>query len=99
MDGIVEEDFGNLAYEYPYSTDGVDYEGRPVLALNVYEWNIRKAMLSGQKNHLARWSFRAYEIGARRVRELQNQGQNVTQFVMVCNFGKVTYFGKKERAI
>lgn len=29
MDTIADEDFGNLVYEYAYSTDGVDYEGRP----------------------------------------------------------------------
>ncbi|OXA51618.1 hypothetical protein Fcan01_13525 [Folsomia candida] len=86
MDTIADEDFGNLVYEYAYSTDGVDYEGRPVLALNAADWDIRRGILSGQKDHIIRWSLRAYEIGNRRVRELQNSGQNVTQFVMVCNF-------------
>jgi len=49
MDTIADEDFGHLAYEYPYSTDGTDFEGRPVLAMNAADWDIRRGILSGKK--------------------------------------------------
>jgi len=50
------------------------------------------AFSPAKKDELIRWAFRAYEMGARRVRELQTNGQNVTQFVLVCNFDEFNIY-------
>jgi len=54
--------------------------------MDVADWDIRRGILSGQRDRLIRYSFGAFEKGAQIVRQMQADGQNVTQFTMVANF-------------
>ncbi|CAL8071488.1 unnamed protein product [Orchesella dallaii] len=84
LDTIDDEDWKVFELEYPVNQDGLDKQGRPLVQLNFgSEWNIRRASVTGRLSRLARWTYKYLENGTRRVRKLQSEGKNVTQFSVI----------------
>ncbi|ODN02368.1 SEC14-like protein 2 [Orchesella cincta] len=94
IDEIDNEDWQLFETEYPINQEGFDKQGRPLVQIHHGEWNIRKAAVSGQLDRLIRWTYKYFEDGSKRVRKLQQEGKNVTQFSVVTNIegiNPVTY--------
>jgi len=85
MDNIDKEDWSDMEEDYPWYLDGYDNEGKPILTANYDEWDIRKGVVAGKIQRLMRWMTYAQESGVRKVRELQAQGKNVTQWDFIIN--------------
>jgi len=85
MDQINDEDWSDMEIEYPYYLDGYDHEGKPILTANYDEWDIRKGVLSGKLQRLMRWMTKAQNDGVSKVRELQAEGKNITQWDFIIN--------------
>jgi len=85
MDTIDKEDWSDMEEEFPWYLDGYDISGKPILTANYDEWDVRKGVLSGKLQRLMRWMAYAQEAAVRRVRELQTQGKNITQWNFIIN--------------
>ncbi|OXA54819.1 protein real-time isoform X2 [Folsomia candida] len=85
IDSILDDDWTNFQDNFYFDDTGTDYAGRPVIAADVSEWDVRNAVVSGDADNLVRYMFRAVESGATRVRKSQENGQNVTQWQVVLN--------------
>ncbi|OXA52221.1 Patellin-2 [Folsomia candida] len=86
MDNIHTEDWSDMEEEFPWFMDGYDNEGKPILTANYDEWDLRKGVVAGKLQRIMRWMTYAQESGVRRVRELQAEGKNVTQWhVIILN--------------
>jgi len=85
MDNIQEEDWTDMEEDFPWYYDGYDNEGKPILTANYDEWDIRKGVVAGKLQRIMRWMAYALDTGVRRVRELQAEGKNVTQWDFIIN--------------
>ncbi|ODM90798.1 SEC14-like protein 4 [Orchesella cincta] len=85
MDSIDTEDFSDIEKDFPLFLDGVDKKGRVILEGFFGEWKLRTAVIAGKLPKLKRYGVKAIEDATRKVRELQYQGKNVTQWVMLLN--------------
>jgi len=84
MDGILKEDWSEYRKQYKYWIDGVDKEGRPILFIDVGEWDLRKATVTGQSAKLTRYIDRIYEEITEKVRNMRTvEGKNVTQYYLI----------------
>jgi hypothetical protein len=54
-----------------------------VLTIDSQTWDVRSAVLSGRRDQLMRWMIKMLEDSTRKVRQLQNEGKNVTRWGMV----------------
>ncbi|OXA55512.1 hypothetical protein Fcan01_09365, partial [Folsomia candida] len=80
MDNVLKEDWSDFRKEYKYWIDGVDKEGRPILIIDVGEWDLRKASVTGQAKRLGRYIDSIYEEINEKVRTMRLvEGKNVTQ--------------------
>ncbi|OXA51620.1 SEC14-like protein 2 [Folsomia candida] len=79
MDTILLEDFAAFNESYPIY-EGEDYEGRPVLAGDAGEWDVRRGIVTGQQGKGERFVYREIERACQKVREKQGRGENVTRF-------------------
>ncbi|XP_021951362.1 SEC14-like protein 2 [Folsomia candida] len=81
MDNVLKEDWSDFRKEYKYWIDGVDKEGRPILIIDVGEWDLRKASVTGQAKRLGRYIDSIYEEINEKVRTMRLvEGKNVTQY-------------------
>lgn len=85
MDNIEKEDWTDFQLDYPLYVDTFDKEGRPAAEMAITEWDVRKAVLSGQGRRLSRWIDRMYELNTRRLYRLRREGKNVTQAVLLAD--------------
>jgi len=85
MDTIEHEDWSDMEEAYPWFVDGYDIYGKPIGTANWDEWDIRKGVLAGKLKKMMRWMTYGQETAVRRVRELQAQGKNVTQWHFIIN--------------
>ncbi|CAL8136340.1 unnamed protein product [Orchesella dallaii] len=85
MDTICNENFDDMKREFPTSTDTFDKEGRPVGTLDVSQWNIRNAVITGRAQRLLRYTNMLMEHVTRQVLEMQKNKLNVTQWTVVMN--------------
>lgn len=56
-----------------------------VISADISEWNVREAVVSGRGKMLLRYMIRGVEAAAKRVRDAQKMGQNVTQWQVILN--------------
>jgi len=88
IDNILNEDWSDLAQRYYMDESGTDREGRPIVAADISEWDVRGAVVSGQGDRLTRYMIRSIESAARHVHEQQLAGKNVTQWIVILNMDK-----------
>jgi len=79
MDTIMQEDYQALNETYPIY-EGEDYEGRPVLAGDAGEWDVRRGLISGLHAKGERFVYQQIEKACFKIREKQGKGENVTRF-------------------
>ncbi|XP_035707355.1 SEC14-like protein 2 [Folsomia candida] len=88
MDNVLKEDWSDFRKEYKYWIDGVDKEGRPILIIDVGEWDLRKASVTGQAKRLGRYIDSIYEEINEKVRTMRLvEGKNVTQYLHIFDLG------------
>ncbi|OXA62748.1 Phosphatidylinositol/phosphatidylcholine transfer protein SFH2 [Folsomia candida] len=79
LEGILSEDWSDIENDYPYSTDTVDKEGRPIVSFSLGDWDLRKGIVQGKRDRVIRYLDKAFEDVALQIREKQARGENVTQ--------------------
>jgi len=79
MDTILLEDFAAFNESYPIY-EGEDFEGRPVIAGDAGEWDVRRGIITGQQGKGERFVYREIERACQKVRDKQLRGENVTRF-------------------
>ncbi|CAL8099405.1 unnamed protein product [Orchesella dallaii] len=85
MDGIHEENWDDMEAEYPYHIEGLDKRGQPVVTGNIGDWDLRRASVTGRIQRVLRYLDKAMDEATIRIREMQKEGKNVTQFVFIVN--------------
>ncbi|ODM89746.1 SEC14-like protein 2 [Orchesella cincta] len=78
------EDFSDIADEFPY-TFTVDKQGQPVFIGFAGEWDVRGAVLTGRAQRVIRYINQALEHGVKMVRDLQQEGKNVTRLNLIID--------------
>ncbi|CAL8098304.1 unnamed protein product [Orchesella dallaii] len=79
------ENWSDLASDYPATIDSYDKTGRPVGVIDLYHWDIRRAVLQGKGQRLLRYVINLTENITRQMYERQELGMNVTQVVVLAN--------------
>ncbi|OXA58587.1 Patellin-4 [Folsomia candida] len=92
MDTILEEDFSEFENDFPASTTGTDYEGRPLSIIDSSSWDVRKAVVTGKGDQLMRYGYRLMETGVQRVYEAQRRHENVTQATTLMNMKGISLY-------
>ncbi|ODM89048.1 SEC14-like protein 2, partial [Orchesella cincta] len=83
IDNIQNEDWTDMLSDFHSTLDTHDKTGRPIAVLNIYEWDIRKAVLQGRSKRFMRYVIRGVENITGQVYERQQKGMNVTQVVVL----------------
>ncbi len=93
IDSILEENWDDLKSVFPYSINTTDRSGFNGFFLVMYfdfgQWDVAK-LISEQpsgKERFERFLFAMWEEVEQRLREIQSEGQNVTQSVVIVNVG------------
>jgi hypothetical protein len=92
IDTILEEDYSKLEKQFPYTVKGHDLEGRPLVFLHFGSWNLRKAMLAGQKQAYNYYLDRMMEnmtINARQVVNEAGSG-DIADWIIISDFSGYT---------
>ncbi|ODM88854.1 SEC14-like protein 2 [Orchesella cincta] len=85
IDTILKEDWSDMETDYPYTMDTINLELMPIGTVDIYEWDIRRAVLQGKTHRLLRYLYRLLEEITGNIFEAQAKGQNVTRFVILGN--------------
>jgi len=85
IDKIKQEDWQDMEGDFPYEMDTHDLEGKPIGTVDIYEWDLRRAILQGRNQRLLRYLYRLLEDITEQIFEAQENGQNVTRFVVLGN--------------
>jgi len=86
IDDILSEDFSKLRESlYPIFLEGEDKTGRPVLAADASQWDVRGAVLAGLKEKAVRLIYYSIELQLKKIRDKQALGQNVTQMIAILD--------------
>ena len=56
-----------------------------VILADIGDWDVREAVLSGKGDELLRYMVRGIESASQRIRTLQSEGKNVTQWQVILN--------------
>ncbi len=96
LDTIHLEDWSYYQSEYPAFLDSVDKIGRPTTEIWLSDWNVRKAMISGNSDQLLRWMVYLAEMGMRRLFQIraQNIGTNISggiELIDYLGFNMITH--------
>jgi len=84
MDEVLKEDWSDFRKKYKYWIDGVDKQGRPILFIDVGEWNLRAATVTGESARVGRYIDKIYEEINEKVRHMRIvEGKNVTQYYLI----------------
>ncbi|XP_021965857.1 SEC14-like protein 2 [Folsomia candida] len=90
IDSIFEDDWTQFNKDYRISVEGCDAEGKPVLSLFVGEWNLRRAVVSGQSDKMYRFIDKLYEEAGFVMRNMQKSGNNITRVQFLSEFSGVS---------
>ncbi|ODM92302.1 SEC14-like protein 2 [Orchesella cincta] len=82
---IKNEDWSDLSGDFHRTIDTYDKIGQPIGVVDLYEWDIRRAMLQGKGQRLLRYVVGLVENITGQVCERQQKGMNVTQVVVLLN--------------
>ncbi|CAL8148526.1 unnamed protein product [Orchesella dallaii] len=82
---IKNEDFGDLVQDYHLTIDTYDKIGQPIGVVDIYNWDIRRAIIQGKGQRLLRMVTGLVENITGQVCERQKKGMNVTQVVALFN--------------
>ncbi|CAL8089273.1 unnamed protein product [Orchesella dallaii] len=85
IDGIRKEDWNDMRRDYHATIDTYDKEGRPIGVIDIYDWDIRRAVLQGKGQRLLRYMDYLLESITTQVFERQDRGMNVTQWKVLGN--------------
>ncbi|ODM99662.1 putative SEC14-like protein 6 [Orchesella cincta] len=85
MSSIHLENFDDMKRDFPTSVDTNDRDGRPVGTLDVSQWNIRNAIVTGRSQRLLRYICMLLENITNQVLVKNKNGANVTQWDVVMN--------------
>ncbi|OXA62617.1 Retinal-binding protein [Folsomia candida] len=90
MDTINQEDWAEMMKLFPYTVQGRDKSGRPILLMNFKKWDISKWNLDPEKHKkLVRHFNKMTDDAAAQVFKEQQAGKNVTQFLWLVDMDKV----------
>lgn len=62
-----------------------DYSINLVIAASASAWDVRRGVISGSRDAAVRYIYYAIEYQARKIREKQKLGQNVTQIQVILD--------------
>ncbi|OXA64754.1 retinal-binding protein [Folsomia candida] len=85
MQNILKENFSDLEKDFPYTIQGKDKEGRPLLLMDFGKWDINKAAQKGELDRVLRYFDRMMEEAEMEVAKMQSSGKNVTQWTWLVN--------------
>ncbi|CAL8112990.1 unnamed protein product [Orchesella dallaii] len=85
ISSIHVEDFSDIEDDFKAYVESYDREGKPIITAQFGNWDIRLAVVSGRMRRLERYIDRTFEVATRKVRKLQAQGKNVTQWDYIIN--------------
>jgi hypothetical protein len=85
IDGILQENWTAFGKDFHVTVDTYDKEGRPVGVIDIYDWDIRAAVLQGKGQRLLRYLDFLLENITMQVFDRQAQGMNVTQWKVIGN--------------
>ncbi|ODM90081.1 SEC14-like protein 2 [Orchesella cincta] len=80
IDNMRNEDWSDLSSDYHVTIDTYDKTGRPIGTIDIYDWDVRRAVLQGKGQRLLRYVVNLVENITGQVYERQEKlGMNVTQ--------------------
>ncbi|CAL8083736.1 unnamed protein product [Orchesella dallaii] len=79
------EDFSDLKQDFHLTLDTYDKIGQPIGVIDLYEWDMRRAVLQGKSPRLVRYIMALVENITGQVCERQQKGMNVTQVMVLLN--------------
>jgi len=85
MDKIHDEDWSILESEIPMKVEGFDRLGRPILYIDMGEWDTRRLILSGRGDQILRWVYKNWEESRLQIEEQVKQGHNVTRWIALID--------------
>jgi len=89
IDELDRLDWSYFEEEFGYSVDIKDKSGRPFITIDSTRWDVRQAVVSGQRDKLVLWMVKMMEDAARKVREYQKAGNKVTRWGIIFD---LSYF-------
>ncbi|XP_035714057.1 uncharacterized protein LOC118438251 [Folsomia candida] len=87
MDNILEEDWSDFDSEFRANIEGCDKLGRPVLSVTIGDWDLRRAVVSGHSDRLARYFCKVFEAGSVLTRRFQKNEQRAVQASVIFDMG------------
>ncbi|CAL8098288.1 unnamed protein product [Orchesella dallaii] len=85
IDNMRLENWRDMAQDFHATIDTYDKTGRPVGVIDIYDWDIRQAVLQGNGRRLLRYVIYLVENITTQMYERQELGMNVTQVVVLGN--------------
>ncbi|ODM90086.1 SEC14-like protein 2 [Orchesella cincta] len=86
IDYIENEDWSDMISDFHATMDTYDKTGRPVGVIDIYDWDIRRAVIQGKAPRLLRYIVWLVENVTTQVYQRQEKlGMNVTQVVVLGN--------------
>ncbi|CAL8098282.1 unnamed protein product [Orchesella dallaii] len=85
IDNMRLENWSDMVDDFHVTVDTYDKTGRPVGVIDIYDWDIRQAVLQGKGQRLLRFIINLVENITTQMHERQELGMNVTQVVVLGN--------------
>ncbi|CAL8098298.1 unnamed protein product [Orchesella dallaii] len=85
IDNMRQENWSDIASDFHTTIDTYDRTGQPVGVIDIYDWDIRRAVLQGKGQRLLRFVINLVENITTQMYERQELGMNVTQVVVLGN--------------
>jgi len=86
MDGILEEDWTDMANDFRYYIQSVDREGKPTVYFSADGLDIRQGVLGGKEERLLRYIDKAMEEVTTVIRRVGKEKRNVTRGQLIIDF-------------
>lgn len=79
IDNILNEKL-DVERELPYSLEGLDYEGSPLIIIRAGQWDARRLVIAGKVNQAKRVVHKIFELASKKLRESESLlKKNITQ--------------------
>ncbi|ODM90084.1 SEC14-like protein 2 [Orchesella cincta] len=86
IDEMKNEDWSDISPDFHATFDTYDKTGRPIVVIDIYDWDIRRSVLQGKGKRGLRYVMSRVENVTGQVYERQEKlGMNVTQIVVLGN--------------